>query len=198
MRPQTLPGLRSVPIRGSLIDLLPYAPQHFGDIIRLRNQERARYALHQEKVLTLDDQRNWYEAYVHRSNDLTFVVATKDGTVIGTNALYDIDTSAGTAELGRLVIDEERGMEAPYVLEAELRLLDLAFDTLGLTKIVCTVRHDNHKTLSMNLRFGASVTGQIDIRGVPFDYLELPRDKQHEYRKLYAIIRHWERRSQRG
>ncbi|MCU0635042.1 MAG: GNAT family N-acetyltransferase [Gemmatimonadaceae bacterium] len=186
-------ALRAEPVRGHVIDLVPYAAEHHDTIIALRNTERASYFLHQPAPLTRESQARWFEGYLGRSDDIQWAIVTKQGDVLGATALYGITDDRSRGEKGRLVMDDARGREGPYTLEAELLLLDVAFDRVGLERVDTCVRHDNGVMQSINARLGFERTGEHDIRGVPyFDYSLTP--VRYTPAALRATAAAWARR----
>lgn len=189
-------ALRAAPVRGAVIDLVPYAPVHHAQVIAMRNTERASYFLHQPAPLTLEGQARWFEGYTARRDDVQWAIARKDGTVVGATALYGITADRARAEKGRLVVDDAYAREAPYTLEAELLLLDIAFGTFGLAQVDTCVRDDNGVMQSINARLGFVRTGEHDIRGVEyFDYALTPDRYQPD--ALRATVDAWARRAVR-
>jgi RimJ/RimL family protein N-acetyltransferase len=190
-------ALRTERLSGHVVDLLPYAPAYHARLIALRNDQRASYYLHQPEPLTIAGQSRWFEAYTQRADDLQWVIVSKDGSVVGGTALYNIADDRAQAEKGRLAVDDARAMEAPYALEAELLLLDLAFYRLELRRVLTCVRHNNTVMLSINAKLGFERIGQHDIRGVTYFDLALtaPRYAPHAWRTLAAA---WARRAHRS
>jgi RimJ/RimL family protein N-acetyltransferase len=189
--------LRATPVVGALIDLVPYAPAHHDTVIGFRNTERASYFLHQPEPLTVEKQSKWFAGYQDRRDDVQWAITRKDGVVVGATALYGIADDRSRAEKGRLVIDDARAREAPYTLEAELLLLDVAFANFGIARVETCVRDDNGVMQSINARLGFVRTGEHDIRGVEyFDYVLTPERYQPD--ALRATVAAWARRLSRA
>ena len=182
---------RQEPLRGRIVDLVPYIADHHARVVELRNSPKACYFLHKETALTLAMQRQWYADYLRRSDDLYWVVAAKSGQIIGTNRIYDI--SADQLEKGSLVIDEEFARGAPYALESDLLAMRFAFDVLRVQRIITAVRADNAKMQSMNARFGFRQTGERLVRGVSYPVYELEHG-DFEPRPFASIIDYWSTR----
>lgn len=192
--PEQVAALRDAPVCGAVVDLVPYAAVHHDTVIALRNTERASYFLHQPAPLTAEGQSRWFGAYLERTDDLQWVIARKDGTVVGATALYGMTSDRQRGEKGRLVADERCAREGPYVLEAELLLLDVAFHTIGLDAVVTCVRHDNAVMQSINARLGFVRTGAHDIRGVPYHDFTLTA-AQYRPERLRATVDAWTARA---
>ena len=188
--------IRASPLHGHVVDLVPYVAMHHSEVISLRNRPRPMYFLHQPEPLTLPGQQRWFSGYLERRDDIQWVIAGKDGTVLGATALYSIAADRTRAEKGRLVIDETRSMEAPYVLEAELLLLDVAFTHLGIQRVETCVRHDNGGMQSINARLGFTPCGSHDVRGVVYLDFDLT-PQRHQPAALQRIAAAWAARTDR-
>ena len=186
---------RSTPTRGKVVDLLPLAEAHAADVVRLRNQQRAMHFMTSPKPLTVEDQRRWFADYLRRDDDLQWMIAAKDGALVGVTALYDIDLAAGSAEKGRLVSADEISLAAPYVLEAELLLLRLAFGELGLQTVSAAIRPDNDKVISAHARMGFRRDGSKHIRGTDYEVHRL-RAERFDPTPMEAVVDHFRQRSQ--
>src|SRR4030042_1434550 len=57
--------------------------------------------------ITTEQQKAWYVKYRDNGNDKMFIVKLKSGEQIGTIAIYNIDVSNRSAELGRVLLLEE-------------------------------------------------------------------------------------------
>jgi RimJ/RimL family protein N-acetyltransferase len=184
---------RSTPLEGLFVRLQPYEPS-YGEALRtLRNTDRGRHSLAQLTEISAEMQRDWYEQYRQRANDLTWVILNRRNEFIGGTALYNIEPNPPWAEKGRLILDEKRSLEAPYALEAELLLIRFYFEQLPFPSLMTRVRMDNDKMISMNQRFGFTVTGPTELRGVPYYQMDLRREDFTPH-QLEAIISHWEKR----
>jgi len=189
-------ALREMRVEGSIVDLVPYAHEHHEAVIALRNTERARYFLLQPEPLTVEKQTRWFNGILARRDDVQWTIVRKDGVIVGATALYGITDDRARAEKGRLVIDEARSREAPYTLEAELLLLDIAFGLFGIQRVETSVRHDNATMQSINTRLGFVHTGTHDNNGVEY-YLSSLRAEQYQPQVLRALVDGWARRIRR-
>lgn len=187
---------RARPLAGSVVTMTPCQLEDAADLVRMRNAERARFALNQERPLTLEAQDAFLRTYLARDNDLYWVIREPSGRVVGANALYCIEHDGRVAEKGRLVVEENGGLGGPYALESDLLVLGLAFDVLQLERVVTIVRPENAKMLSMNARLGFRPCGEREVRGVI--YGEFCLESAHFQRgPLESIIAHWRRRFER-
>jgi RimJ/RimL family protein N-acetyltransferase len=184
---------RSMALEGQCVRLQPYEPS-YGEALRaLRNTEQGRHNLAQLSEISAAMQRNWYEQYRQRANDLTWVILNRRNEFIGATALYDIEPKPPWAEKGRLILDERRSLEAPYALEAELMLIRFYLEQFPFPSLMTRVRTDNDKMISMNQRFGFTITGPTELRGVPYYQMDLQRE-DFSLGQFEAIISHWTKR----
>jgi RimJ/RimL family protein N-acetyltransferase len=195
-RRQRLELHRREPIEGQVITLVPYGDRYVEDVCRLRNADRARFFLNQEEPLVPERQRAWTTGYLDRVGDLYWMIQSKDGRIVGANALYDIAPDGSIAEKGRLVVDEAVAMEAPYALEADVMLLRIAFEDLGIARIKTIVRAENEKMNSMNARLGFVPCGKRDVRGVSYDEYDLVPEA-FDPAPFDATLSHWRKRNER-
>ena len=106
--------------------------------------------------ITVEQQRQWYERYVAtEGRDQMFIIQLKDGTPIGTIAIYNIDVASRTADLGRFLLLEEFRHKG-YATEAVQCLLDYATQVIRLYKIRVSVYLDNLDAIAIYARAGFS------------------------------------------
>jgi RimJ/RimL family protein N-acetyltransferase len=184
---------RSTALEGQCVRLVPYEASYGEQVRALRNTERGRYNLAQLTEISAEMQRNWYEQYRQRTNDLTWVILNRRNEFIGGTALYEIDPNSPYGEKGRLILDEKKSLEAPYALEAELMLVRFYFDQFPFPSLMTRVRTDNEKMISMNQRFGFTITGPTELRGVPYCRMDLHRGDFQPF-PFEAILSHWAKR----
>lgn len=172
MNQQALDSLKKQVITGRIVDLHPFSPEFAADIARLRNQEKARYFLSQNFEITPENQLAWMRLYADRPDEINFVAVNKSGAVVGTFGMYNYQN--GTMELGRLVFDLDKVKGGvPYALESAILVFDLAFDYLGLEKLIATVREDNHSLLKFGQTLGFRQTGACMLREQPYVILTM-------------------------
>lgn len=179
-------------ISGDFINLLPYSEKYIEKIVEMRNVQKVRYFLNQIEPSTFEKQLLWTKDYLERENDLYWVIQSKEtGEIIGTTSLYDIDSIQ--AEKGRFIIDENVSIQKPYALEAELLIINFAFTTLKLEKLVTCTREDNLKMESINKRFGFEYSDDFLVRGIRYKLFNLNQEN-YSPMKFEKIINHWKNR----
>lgn len=119
--------------------------------LQWRLSERAR--LLNKGAQTVEQQENWIVAR-EKAGDLNFIIEYQQ-LPVGMIALHDISTTHRNAIIGRLLIGEQSIVgNAPVSFEAEVLLLDYAFETLGLHKIAGDVREDNKGVIKLRSYLG--------------------------------------------
>jgi RimJ/RimL family protein N-acetyltransferase len=184
-------------LRGAVMDMVPMQPDDTREVLRLRNAERAIWALAQGVPLTEEMHRRWYREYLARNDDIAWMMRRPDGVAVGTMALYSIDPDGRQAEQGRLVIDEASAMSAPYAIQAELLLLDLAFRGLDMLRIITTIRPENGKVISMYRRMGFRFVRDVELRATAYYEYALDR-AEFAPQPLERIVNHWRSRLERA
>lgn len=143
-------------IKGEKINLRAIGPKDLEMVRTWRN----RYfdAFFSGEQISKEQQRIWYERYqASGGKDTMFIVELKDGTPVGTIALYDVSVADRTARLGRvLLLEEFRGNG--YMDEAVKILTDYAFTSMRLYKIRVEVFMDNTAALAIYAAAGYKTT----------------------------------------
>lgn len=107
--------------------------------------------------ITPQQQKAWYDKYSENVTDRMFVVQLKDGTLVGTLALYNVNIADRAAELGRtLLLEEHRGQG--YMEEAVKLLVDHAFKIMRLWHIRLSVYLDNAAAIALYYKCGFEAT----------------------------------------
>lgn len=175
-------------IEGKCLDLIPLGVQMLGRIVELRNQERSLYGFYQTSKLTLEDQTKWFSSYMERSDDLYWGIFSKSGEMVGATRLYEI--TEHTCDQGSFVLDENRGLEAPYALESMLLVLRFAFEKLCVEVVVNDDRAGNKMMNSITKRVGFALVKDIEIRGELFHHYELTKGNFRE-QMLETLLSRW-------
>ena len=162
-------------IRGKYIDLFPCTLEHSEEIVKLRNQEKSLYYLNQKQLSTLEGQNKWCDSYAQRDDDIYWCIYNKNGDMVGTVRLYNIEADGSQCEEGSFIIDEAYAMSGPYALEAKLLVFNFAFDVLQARKII-----NDNLAVNKNMNSISRRMGFILIK-------EYERDRIHFY--LYELIK---------
>jgi diamine N-acetyltransferase len=134
-------------IKGDKIDLRLIKEGDLEFLRQVRNAYSERFFTHD--YITKAQQKRWYSKYSESGGtDLMFIIQLKDGTQIGTIAVYNIDLSSRIADFGRMLILQEYEGQG-YAKEATNLMVEFSFKTLKLWKIKLQVFLDNAKSIGI-------------------------------------------------
>lgn len=189
--------MHEVYIEGEIIRLRPYTIMDREKVVNLRNSDKGQYFLNQGFLSTVETQVAWEKGYFTREDDYYWIIECKETEeIIGTTALYDICNEV--AEKGRLIVDEEKSLKKPYVLEAELLIIKYAFETLRVRRILTRTKLDNVKMKSINLRMGFNKTGDCTINNEEYEVFELVEYQPTLFEKYQSIVMKWRKREEKN
>jgi diamine N-acetyltransferase len=134
-------------IRGDKVDLRLIKEKDIELLRMWRNAYHDKFF--SSDFITKVQQRQWYSKYAEAGGrDLMFIIQLKDGTPIGSVAIYNIEITTRTADFGRmLIIQEYEGYG--YAKEVVTLCVKFAFETLKLWKLKLSVFLDNAKAIGM-------------------------------------------------
>jgi len=120
--------------------------------------DRARYL--NKGAQTVSEQENWIVSR-EAAGDLNFIIEYCNKPV-GMIALHDISVTHRSAVMGRFLIGEQALVgNAPVAFEAELLLLDYAFNILQLHKVYGDIREDNLGVIKLRKYLGYNCDGVL-------------------------------------
>jgi RimJ/RimL family protein N-acetyltransferase len=117
-----------------------------------RNKPRVAHWFKSAALITPEQHRQWFEEYLQRDNDYLFIIEDKNMTdaPVGQVGIYNIDFSAGTAEVGRFLIGEERALGRNMLVDVHRNWLLFWREQHGITEVRTEVRRDNYLALRVN------------------------------------------------
>ncbi len=126
--------------------------------------------------ITEEAQLKWYEEYLKDESQLIFSIneTQKLNRMIGSVALYNIDSFKQTCEVGRIQIgdSEAHGMGIGRI--SLVCAIKVAFKCLGINKIEASVHKDNVQAHTNDLKIGFRIVGEIDsVVGGKEDLIEM-------------------------
>ena len=183
--------LRSRPLIGKCIDLIPYDEAWCEEVVRLRNLPEVRRSMNLVEPPSVTAQRAWGAEYVGRRNDVFWMILNKAGQLCGCNRIYDIQSDV--LEKGSQIVDPRFARTCPVALEADFIAINLAFELFGVKRVIYRTRSDNIMVQSMNTRYGFTQTTVEVVAGVAFNVYEL-RQEHFNNDPLQKVINHWGRR----
>ncbi len=164
--------------KGTRFALRPVIEEDADFILRLRlDPELSRY-IHPTSP-DLSAQQAWLEKYFERPDDYYFCVVDEiTSEPEGTIALYDVDTEAGTAEMGRWILRPGSLAAA----ESAFLVYTIAFEDLAVDRIYCRTVSANEAVVSFHDSAGLKVTseaGQAELGGVVYGVTEQFVDREN-------------------
>ena len=135
-------------IYGERIALRPMEERDTADIIQWRNTDFVRKNFIYQKPFTVEAHHHWVETMVNTGKVVQFMIcpceAGKVENAIGSVYLRDIDETHHKAEYG-IFIGEEAALSKGYGTEAAQLMLQYAFETLHLHKVMLRVLAENKR-----------------------------------------------------
>ncbi len=144
-------------IYGERIVLRPMEERDTADIIRWRNTDFVRKNFIYQKPFTVEAHHHWMETMVNTGKVVQFMICLYEredtgmadgrpdpGKAVGSVYLRDIDETHHKAEYG-IFIGEEAALSKGYGTEAAQLMLQYAFETLHLHKVMLRVLAENKR-----------------------------------------------------
>ena len=107
----------------------------------LRNKPEIRKWFYSNSVISADEQRLWFENYLHKDNEIMFSIIYRN-FFAGGGGIYHIDSIQKSAEIGRIVVDKTVAVERGVGKNAILAASQLAFQ-LGIKTLYANIYADN-------------------------------------------------------
>lgn len=144
--------------------------------------------------LTIDMQREWFEAQEHNDRVRNWIVEV-DNTKVGLINLIDMDFEKRITSWG-YYIGEESYRSLRLAISLEMSLYDYCFDVLGLKEVNSETFKLNEGVWKLHIACGCSIVkeveGEIEKDGVRYDivHMSMDRDKWLSIRekKMYDRI----------
>ena len=124
-----------------------------------RNSEYVKSFMVFKSYISKEMQENWF-LQINNDNNYYFIIY-KENTPIGLTNLKDIDFYNGTAESGIFMHSEEY-TNSDLGVRATFSLLDFAFLTLKLNKLLQTIIVENKAAMNFNKSLGVRITENKD------------------------------------
>ena len=109
---------------------------------------------------TIEEEIRYILMMTDSPSDLLLGVVTKDGELIGTCGLHEIDFKNDTARLG-VIIGKKEHWNKGYAGEAIRTLIDWAFSVMNLHKIYLNVFVTNKKSVHLYNEIGFQKEGKL-------------------------------------
>lgn len=147
------------------LDNILIRPLNESDIELLRgwrNEQENTKFLRDIGYITEEMQRNWYQSYLENEHDLVFAIEeTVDlKRVVGSLSLYDWNKELKICEIGKIQIGDAEAHGKGIGRRALVMAMKIAFQRLGITKIVASVHPDNVQAYHNDMKVGFRVVGE--------------------------------------
>lgn len=113
--------------------------------------------------ITEEMQLKWYKGYLDNEHDLVFAIEDTGELkrVVGSLSLYDWNKDTNTCEIGKIQIGDSAAHGKGIGRKALVMAMKIAFQKLGITKIVASVHPDNVQAYHNDMKVGFRVIGEI-------------------------------------
>ena len=154
-------------------------------IISQRNNPKHNVNLSSQRFISLEDQRAWMMSEESDESSLYFIIENEEQQV-GTISLYNIASEGNSAELGRFICNN-----SIYAIDAEICLLEYAFNELSLFEVYCRTKTNNKSVLSLhrNLFFLDAVEEIENDYSLLRQIMTRERFKNIDYCDIKSLIR---------
>ena len=164
-------------LSGRRVNLRPIARADIPTLIRWINDPQVREFLGVANFpKTEREEEEWVARMGKNDTDISLGIETKEGVLIGTMGIHQIDWVNRMATTGAL-IGEKAYWGKGFGTDAKMALLEYAFNTLNLHKICSSVIAFNKRSLAYSLHCGYKVEGKrkkhIFRKGKYWDRIEL-------------------------
>jgi UDP-4-amino-4,6-dideoxy-N-acetyl-beta-L-altrosamine N-acetyltransferase len=133
-------------------------PDHVIEAIRqLRNSQAVREYMYSDHEISREEHAAWLARLAGDDSQRVMTVGCQ-GQVVGLVSLSAISARDKTASWAFYLSAQVQGMGIGGVVE--FKLLELAFNELGLEKLNCEVLASNMKVVTMHQKFGFQIEGK--------------------------------------
>ena len=133
------------------------------ELLRIwRNDQDNNKFLRDVGYITEEMQRKWYQGYLENECDLVFAIEDTGELkrVVGSLSLYDWDKEAHTCEIGKIQIGDSAAHGKGIGRKTLVMAMKIAFQKLGITKILASVHPDNIQAYHNDMKVGFRVVGE--------------------------------------
>lgn len=156
--------------------LRPLARQDIEALRIWRNDSLNSKYIRKIPYITPEQQQRWFESYLADESIMAFSILEKDGVLRGSVSLYDFD-GRDAVEFGKLMVGEGKGRKIGS--KATIGALRIAFENVGVDKVVAEVSVENTAALIIYIRIGFVITGRRYNAEAEMDEysIEITRDR---------------------
>lgn len=181
-------GFKNKIIEGKIVRLVPIEESDLNYIISKRNIESNKYFFNQNKDITINEQKDWYDLYIKRDNDFYYIIKSKITSLnVGMIRVYECDLlfkNGGGCFFGSIFVDKTDKTFAPYAKDAAIALIDFVFNQLKLLYIIIDAKDDNELMNKFAIKLGCKFNDEIQIRGKKYNRYILYKESYLLYKKI--------------
>jgi len=149
-------------LRGKRTSLRPINEKDIPLLLRWVNDPEVRQFITRIFPAMEADEREWLDRlHKDRDNDVVLMVEVR-GKPIGVMGIHGINWQTRVATTGA-IIGEKSYWGKGYGTDAKMALLEYAFNTLNLRKIMSRVKAFNTRSLAYSLKCGYKVEGRLKL-----------------------------------
>ncbi|MDQ5969246.1 MAG: hypothetical protein QG579_403 [Patescibacteria group bacterium] len=146
-------------LTGRIVNLRPLQKSDIPALTRWINDPDVREFVTNSFPQTEKREESWYEKLGSDEKNIVMGIETKDGVLIGTMGIHNVNWIDRTGTTGAL-IGEKEYWNRGFGTDAKMVLLEYAFDTLNLRKICSDVISYNKRSLHYSLHCGYRIEGK--------------------------------------
>ncbi|PKM50473.1 MAG: hypothetical protein CVV02_11070 [Firmicutes bacterium HGW-Firmicutes-7] len=146
------------------------------ETVRLwRNSDHIRKWFINDKIITQEEQRKWYESYLKSDNEIIFIIEESKlfHQPIGVISLYNIDRKLLQAEFGRMFIGLDIARGKGYGPQATKMICSFGFKYFKLNKIYLNVLKNNKSAIHAYKKIGFQQVKEIHENDKLLIHMEL-------------------------
>lgn len=146
-------------LSGKKVNLRPLSKEDVPTITRWVNDPEVRDFVSMAFPQNEKNEEGWIDKLYSNEKQIVLAIETKDGKLIGSMGIHDINWINRNATTGALIGEKEYWGKG-FGTDAKMYLLDYAFNTLGLFKICSNVVTYNKRSLQYSLHCGYKIEGR--------------------------------------
>jgi RimJ/RimL family protein N-acetyltransferase len=148
-----------IELTGTRVRVRSLTEADLGRTLEWRNHPQSRQWFKSSALIDEGTHRAWYRSYSSKATELMFFVETwPDREPLGQGGIYDVDTAARRAEVGRFVSDPRSRGQGLFREALEL-MLDHAFGAMRLDEVHLEVVPANERAIRLYRSLGFVDTG---------------------------------------
>ncbi|HLP49080.1 MAG TPA: GNAT family N-acetyltransferase [Candidatus Kapabacteria bacterium] len=132
--------------------------------LKWRNKKNVKKWFFYSEMVTRETHNNWFEEYLKNNDDYVYIIEEEGAfnKPIGQISIYNIDWNLSRAELGRLMIGEEKARGKGFAKQAVKLLVSISDIYFGINELYLSVYKDNLPAIHIYEKCGFKKTKEID------------------------------------